>query len=111
MSRTPKNAVITELVTTDLTTLAYTIPPSTVTTAYLVVTNNSATTVEVEVYLYDGQDDYLLVSKKIPGGIGKTWRVFELSDQKLNTGQSIKVKQSTANSVNYFLSVSEISDS
>ena len=111
MARQPKSLSIKEINTTTITSLDYVVPSGVVTNASLVVTNNSGTINTVDVYVNDTVSDHLLVSKKIASGIGKTWRVLELSDIKLNTGFEIKIKLSSANLVNFYLSGSEISES
>ena len=108
MSRTPKNAAILNNTTTSLVALDYTVPVNTVAAPSLVVTNNSSSINYIEIYITSDGVDYIIASKNLPGGSGKSWRVLELSDQKLNAGHKISVKQSDSSSVNYFLSVSEI---
>ena len=110
MSRTPLNASIQKIATTTLTLLDYIVPPSTVSTAFLVLTNTSENILDIEVYINDGVTDFLIVRNKIPSGIGKDWIVKEISTQKLNAGFTIKVKSDSLNAFNAFLSVSEISN-
>lgn len=111
MARKPKSAVIVKFVDAALHELDYDVPNGTVTTAFLNVTNLSNDINTISVYINDGSDDYLLKSYPVAAGIGKSWRVIELSDQKLNTGYKIKVKASNSGEMNYFLSVTEISES
>lgn len=110
MSRTPLSASIEQIATTDLTTLDYIVPLSTVSTPFLVITNTTVNALDISIYINNGTEDFLIVQNKIPGGIGKDWIVKELSTQKLNTGFTIKVQSTTINAFNAFLSVSEISN-
>jgi hypothetical protein len=110
MARTPLNASIEQIATTNLTTLSYTVPASTVSTPFLVLTNLTTNILDVSVYIDDGATNFLLVKGKIAGGIGKDWIVKELSTQKLNAGFAIKVQATTTDAFNAFLSVSEISN-
>tara|TARA_R110002012_G_scaffold294794_1_gene491091 strand:- start:133 stop:468 length:336 start_codon:yes stop_codon:yes gene_type:complete len=110
MARTPLNASIEQIATTSLTTLDYTVPASTVSTAFLVLTNASTSILDLSVYVNDGTTNFLLVRDKIAAGIGKDWIVKELPTQKLNAGFTIKVQSTTTDAFNAFLSVSEISD-
>ena len=110
MARTPLNASIKQIATTTLTDLDYLVPASTVSTAFLVLTNNSTAILDISVYINDGSTNYLLVKDKIPAGLGRDWIVRELSTQKLNAGFSIKVQATTSSVFNAFLSVSEISN-
>ncbi len=110
MARTPKNASIEKIETAELITLDYLVPPSTVTTAFLVLSNLTANILDISVYINDSVSDFLLMSDKIPGGMGKTLHIKELSLEKLNAGFTIKVQSTTNDAFNAFLSVSEISD-
>lgn len=110
MARTPLNASIEQIATTSLTTLDYTVPASTVSTAFLVLTNLTANILDITIYINDGTTDFLLVQDKIPGGIGKDWIIKELPTQKLNAGFTIKVQSTTSDAFNAFLSVSEVID-
>lgn len=106
--RQPSNLSIKEINTTALTSLDYIVPANTVTTCSLVVTNNSGSINTVSIYVNDTISDHLLVTKKLASGLGKTWRVLELSDIKLNAGFELKIKLDSANTVNFNLSGSEI---
>jgi hypothetical protein len=106
--RTPKNADMQTIATTNLVALNYTVPVNTVSTAKLVLTNLASTTNAIEVYINDGLSDFLLAKNTLSAGNGKTWRVLELSDEKLNAGFSVKVKAAGASGYNAFLSVSEV---
>lgn len=111
MARKPKSVEIKQITTTSLTTFDYDVPANTVASPSLVITNAASTINTIKIFINDGEDDFLLVEKTIPAGIGKTWRVLEMSDQKLNTGYKIKIQPSSVTAINYFLSVSEISES
>ena len=111
MSRAPLSATIQEVATTVITTLGYIVPANTVASPSMDITNLTTSINTISVYINNGNTDFLLVTKTIPAGIGKTWRVLELHDQKLNAGYAIKVQATTVNAFNVFLSVSEISDS
>ena len=110
MSRTPLNASIEQIATTDLTTLDYVVPTGAVSTPFLVLTNLTTSILDVTIYTNNGTTDFILVQDKIAGGIGKTWIIKELSTQKLNAGFTIKVQATTATAFNASLSVSEISN-
>jgi len=106
-----KNLSIKEINTTVITSLDYVVPANTVTACSLVVTNNSGAINTVSIYVNDSNKDHLLVTKKLASGVGKTWRVLELSDIKLNAGFELKIKLDSVNLVNFNLSGSEISES
>lgn len=76
---------------------------------FLVLTNASASVVEVSVVYYNGSQELELAKKKIPAGVGKTWRVLEVSDTRLSAGYELKLRIDTG-SINYFLSGVEQSD-
>lgn len=111
MARTPKNLSIEQVATTDLTTLDYVVPVSTVTTATLVLTNTTASIIDVTIFINDTVTDFVFDNVKIPAGIGKRKRIIALPDEKLNAGFLIKVQATTTGAFNAFLSGSEISDS
>lgn len=108
MARTPLNASIEQIATTDLTTLDYLVPASTVSTAFLVLTNLTTNILDIAVFINDGTTDFILVQDKIAGGIGKTWIIKELATQKLNAGFTVKVQATTTTAFNAALSVSEV---
>lgn len=111
MARLQKSLTIKTISSTDIEFLGYEVPKKTTTAPSLVVTNFSNSINTISIYINDTENDFLLAEKKIPSGIGKTWRVLELSDLKLNAGYKIKVQQSSSDPVNYFLSGSEITES
>lgn len=111
MARKPKNLTIQKVNNSALTPLSYTVPTGTVTSASLVVTNQSTDITDVSIYINNTVDDFLLVTKKLAGGVGKSWRVLELSDEKLSAGYVVKVKSSKSQPINYFMSGSEITES
>lgn len=110
MARTPKSLAIQTIASSALTALDYVVPTSTTTSASLVLTNGTANTLDISVYINNGADDFLLVNRKIPAGIGKDWRVIEVTDLKLSAGFSVKVQATTSDSFNAFLSGSEVID-
>ncbi|MGB0943139.1 MAG: hypothetical protein ACPGUE_12085 [Marinomonas sp.] len=110
MARTLKNADIQVISSTDLTELNYAVPSRSVATASLVITNLTINPLDIDVYINNGTNDYLLATNKIAGGDGKSWFVKELNLQKLNAGYKVKIQSSTTDSFNAFLSVSEISE-
>ena len=109
MARSPKSATIEKFADAAFHTLDYVVPTNKTATAFLVVTNLTMNTNVISVYINNGIDDFLLKTQPLAAGVGKSWRVLELSDLKLNSGFSIKVKASNSSETNYFLSVSEIS--
>ena len=111
MARVLKNVVIQAIATTDLTELEYEVPARSVATASLVLSNQSASDLDITVYINNVDADHLLVSEKIPAGSGQTWFVKELNFQKLNSGYKVKVQATTTDAFKAFMSVSEISDS
>lgn len=110
MARELKSLGIINVQSIESQDFGYSVPSNTVTTPTLNITNRSSNAIELSVFINNGDEDYLLVKNKIAAGVGKTWRVIELHDQKLNAGFSVKVQCSTADEYNAFLSGSEISD-
>ena len=110
MARFPKSLDIQKIASSDLVNLGYTVPKNTVTSATLIVTNASNNVIDVSVYINDTTDDFILTKKKIAAGIGKAWRVIEISDKKLGEGFTIKVQATTNDPYNVFLSGSEVID-
>lgn len=107
MPRTPKSLEIRQITSSGITTFSYVVPAATITSPNLVITNAAATINDITVIINDGTDDFTLAKRKLPAGIGKTWRVLEMSDQKLDTGFTIKLNLTDAGPVIYFLSGSE----
>lgn len=108
MARSPLNLDTRQISTTTLTTL-YTAPAGIVASGLsLVVTNAVATANEISVYFNDGTTDYLLKTKTVPGGAGKTWIVAEVAGLKLNAGDAIKVQSGSATAYNVNLSGTEV---
>lgn len=108
MARSPLNLDARQIATTTLTTL-YTVPAGAVASGLsLVVTNAAASANEISVYHNDGTTDFLIRTRTIPGGAGKTWIVAEVAGLKLNAGDLIKVQSGSATAYNTNLSGSEI---
>lgn len=70
---------------------------------FLVVTNNSAVIVEVNIRVSDGTTTLELETRKIAAGIGKAWRVLSLSDLRISQNYSIEIEIDTGG-VDYHLS-------
>jgi hypothetical protein len=85
----------------------YSVPSGIVTSTELVLTNISTARPSVNVLIFDGSVDYLLVKVNLPGGIGKRVRVLSLPDVKLNPGFEVRLELNGADPVNYFLSGTE----
>jgi hypothetical protein len=81
----------------------YTDPAGVQVHPFLVITNNTTAITEATVVVNNNAMDLEIVKKKIPGGVGKAWRVLEVSDVRLASGYSVKI-QLSGGSVNYFLS-------
>lgn len=109
MPRILKSLEIKQISTTDLIEFDYVVPARTVTTPSLVITNVGASNNKISLYINDGSDDFLIATRSVPCG-AQTWRVAEMSDQKLNAGFKIKIQASESSPINYFLSGSEITD-
>lgn len=109
MARTPIAVTPKAIATTDITDLGYTVPADTVATLFLTLVNASTTILDIDIFINDGVVDFIFCTVKIPAGVGKKKRIIALSDQKIGTGFSIKVKATTASAFNAFLSISEIS--
>lgn len=107
MAREPKSLVITQLSAAGDNTLSYVVPAATVTSASLVLTNAASLINEVTVIINNGTSDFILARKKLPAGIGKSWRVLEMSDEKLSAGFFVKINLSASSPVNVFLSGNE----
>lgn len=108
MARTPLNLDTRQITTTTLTTL-YTAGAGKVASGLsLVITNAAATANTISVYFNDGTTDYLLRTRTVPAGTGKTWIVAEVSGLKLNAGDSIKVQSGSATAYNTNLSGTEV---
>jgi hypothetical protein len=108
MARSPLNLDARQIPTTALTEL-YLAPAGVVTSGLaLVLTNTVATTNEISVFHDNGTTDFLIATRTLPGGSGKTWMVSEVSGLKLNAGDSIKVQSGTATAYNSNLSGSEV---
>lgn len=109
MARSPLNLDTRQITTAALTTL-YTAPAAVVTSGIsLVITNTVTTANAISVYFNDGTTDYLLRTRTVPGGAGKTWIVAEVAGIKLNAGDSIKVQSGSATAYNVNLSGTEVS--
>ena len=109
MARTPLNLDVRQISTTDLTELYLAPAGSTAAGLSLVITNASALQNSISVYHNNGTTDYLLATRALPGGIGKTWVVVEVAGLKINAGDSIKVQSTVASAYNSNLSGSEVS--
>jgi len=109
MARTPKSLSIQTISSTNLITLAYIVPASTVTTATLVITNTSTSILEIDIYINNTVSDFLFEKIKIPAGFGKNKRVLAFTDEKLNQGFQIKLQATTNDEFNVFLSGVEVS--
>lgn len=108
MARQPLNLDSRQISTTDLTTL-YTAPAASVASGlFLVITNAAATANSISVYFNDGTTNFLLRTRSVPGGAGKTWAVAEVAGLKLNAGDSILVQSSSATAYNVNLSGTEV---
>ena len=92
---------------TTLTSI-FTAATNTTVAPALVISNITASKTTVSVTINNGVTDFLLVKKAIPAGIGKTFRVLEMSDLKLNAGYVVKLQLDTADAINFFLSGSVI---
>ncbi len=110
MARTPVAVTPKTIATTDITDLGYTVPANTVSTAFLVLTNATSTILDINIFVSDGTTDFIFCNVKIPSGVGKKKRIVALSDEKLSTGFSIKVKATTTSTFNAFLAISEVID-
>jgi hypothetical protein len=108
MARSPLNLDSREITTTTLTKLWEGVAGTVTAGLSLIITNNSSSINTFTVYFNDGTTDRVLVSRKVAGGIGKTWPVDEVAGLKLNAGDSLKVQSSVAASYNTVLSGSEI---
>lgn len=111
MARIPKAISPVTIRTTDIIDFGYTVPANTTATAFLVLTNASSAILSINIFVSDGLTDFIFCSVKIPAGVGKKKRIIALPDEKLGAGFSIKVKCSTIDTFNAFLSISEISNS
>ena len=111
MAREPKSLVVTQLSVAGDNSLSYVVPAATVTSASLVITNAAALINEVTVIINNGASDFVLSRKKLPAGIGKSWRVLEISDEKLSAGFFVKINLSVASPINVFLSGNEFTGS
>jgi len=107
MARAPKNLATGTIDNTTIKEL-YEVPVDTVTSPELVLTNMSASPVDVDVTINDGSEDFLLVTARLVGGIGKRHRVPSISDVKLNQLFAVKIQLSAATPINFFLSGTEI---
>lgn len=110
MARLPVAVPPLAIATTDLTSLGYTVPANTVSTAFLVLTNASTSILDIDVFINDGTTDFIFCNVKVPAGVGKKKRVIALPDEKLGTGFSIKIQADSVSPFNAFLSISEISN-
>jgi len=94
---------------TDTTlTSIFTVGANTTVAPALVLTNITANKTTVSVTINNGVTDFLLVKKAIPAGIGKTFRVLEMSDLKLNSSYVVKLQLDTTDAINFFLAGSII---
>lgn len=103
MARTPSSLAKGSLATTTLTEL-YEVPTSNVLTPFLELTNTTSTKLDVDVYIEAGGTDLLFKTVTLPAGAGKSVLVADLSLQRLEAGEAIKIQLSSANAINYFLS-------
>ena len=110
MAREPKSLVVTQIAAAGDNTLSYVVPAATVTSASLVITNVAPVINEVTVIINNGTSDFILARKKLPAGIGKSWRVLEMSDEKLSAGFFVKIGLSVSSAVNVFLSGNEFTE-
>lgn len=110
MSRLPKTLAIGVTNSVSLETLDYIVPANTVTSASLVLTNQSSENVTMTIVINNGADDFVLVKKTIPGGNGKAVRVIELPDLKLSEDFQVKLQADKVAPVTHFLSGSEVTD-
>ena len=107
MATIQQSLAVGTLATTTLTTL-FTADFGSNVSPTLVITNISAAKTTVSVFINNGTADFLLIKRTVPAGIGKTWRVLEMSDLKLNALFVVKIQLDSTDPINFFLSGSVI---
>ena len=103
MARATQSISIGQTTTTSLQTI-YTGGAGDVLSPALVFANASANKITVSVFVNDGTTDFLIETRTLPGGLGKSWIVSTINTQKINPLDSIKFQADTANALNHHLS-------
>ena len=70
---------------------------------FLVIANDGAAIAEVIVSIDDTANEVELDTKKIAGGVGKSWRVLSLADTRIGANDIINIDV-ISGSINYYLS-------
>ena len=72
----------------------------------IVLTNATASSVDVDIYVNDGVADRLVRSVSVPSGIGKVKEIYEI--KAMSGGDILKLQAGTATAFNYYVSGREI---
>jgi hypothetical protein len=91
------------------TTLNYTVPTGAIANVNLILTNTTSNIQKVDIIISTNLGDLLLSSGNIAGGNGKTLYIDTLKLAKLNAGDKIKINKYTTDTINYYLSGTEVS--